>query len=72
MSLGAAFWSGVARLVTGATKADAGAIGYDEAPVFPESHPYLDGKGMTIVREVMRGEAQALFVAYQAAEGLIP
>lgn len=71
MCLGATLWSGAARLVTGATKADAEAIGYDEGPVFPESYAYLEGKGVTVVREVMRDQARALFAAYQAAGGEI-
>ena len=71
MCLGATFWSGAARLVTGATKADAEAIGYDEGPVFPESYAYLGRTGVDVVREVMRPEARALFAAYQAAGGEI-
>jgi len=71
MCLGAAFWSGVASLVTGATKDDAEAIGYDEGPVFPESYDYLERKGMAVVREVMRKEARELFTAYVAAGGEI-
>jgi tRNA(Arg) A34 adenosine deaminase TadA len=71
MCLGALSWSGVASLVTGATKSDAEAIGYEEGPVFPESYAYLTRKGMTVVREVMREEARALFTAYQAAGGEI-
>jgi len=71
MCLGATFWSGAVRLVTGATKADAEAIGYDEGPVFPESYTYLERKGVVVVREVMRPEARELFAAYQAAGGVI-
>ena len=71
MCLGAAFWSGVRSLVTGATKSDAEAIGYDEGPVFPESYAYLERKGVRVVREVMRAEACGLFAAYQAAGGEI-
>jgi tRNA(Arg) A34 adenosine deaminase TadA len=71
MCLGAAFWSGVARLVTGATKADAEAIGYDEGPVFQESYAYLERKGVEVVRGVCRNEARALFADYQAAGGVI-
>ena len=37
MCLGAIHWSGVARLVCGATRADAQALGFDEGPVFAES-----------------------------------
>lgn len=71
MCLGATLWSGVARLVTGATKADAESIGYDEGPVFPESYAHLERKGVTVVRDVLRSEAKALFTAYQAAGGVI-
>jgi tRNA(Arg) A34 adenosine deaminase TadA len=71
MCLGAAFWSGVASLVTGATREDAEAIGYDEGPVFPESYAYLERTGMAVIREVMREEARGLFTAYLAAGGEI-
>ena len=71
MCLGAVFWSGAASLVTGATKGDAEAIGYDEGPVFPESYAHLERKGITVRRNVMREEARALFTAYQAAGGVI-
>jgi tRNA(Arg) A34 adenosine deaminase TadA len=71
MCLGAVFWSGVASLVTGATKDDAEAIGYDEGPVFPASYEYLERKGMVVIREVMRAEARELFTAYVAAGGEI-
>src|SRR6266496_2921136 len=37
MCLGAVLWSGVRRLVTGADRADASALDFDEGPVFPES-----------------------------------
>lgn len=71
MCLGAVFWSGVDGLVTGATKADAEALGYDEGPVFPESYAHLARKGVTVTREVLRSEARAIFTAYQAAGGVI-
>ena len=71
MCIGATLWSGVARLVTGATKADAEAIGYDEGPVFPESYAYLARKGVAVVREVLRDQARTLFTEYQAAGGAI-
>jgi tRNA(Arg) A34 adenosine deaminase TadA len=71
MCLGAVFWSGVSSLVTGASKGDAEAIGYDEGPVFPESYAYLEQKGITVVREVMRTEARGVLAAYRAAGGEI-
>ncbi|HEX5005082.1 MAG TPA: nucleoside deaminase [Gemmatimonadales bacterium] len=69
MCLGATLWSGVARLVTGATKSDAEAVGYDEGPVFAESYDHLERRGIVVVREVLRTEAREVLQAYQAAGG---
>lgn len=71
MCLGAAFWSGVSSLVTGAAREDAEAIGYDEGPVFPESWAYLEQKGVRVRREVRRAEAREVLSAYVAAGGVI-
>jgi tRNA(Arg) A34 adenosine deaminase TadA len=71
MCLGAACWSGVRRLVTGAARADAEAIGYDEGPVFPASYAYLEQRGIEIIRGVRREVARELFTAYRAAGGEI-
>jgi len=71
MCLGATLWSGVRRLVTGATKADAEAIGYDEGPVTQESYAYLERRGIEVVRGVRREEAREVFAAYRAAGGEI-
>ena len=59
------------RLVTGATKADAESIGYDEGPVFPESWAYLERRGIEVLRGVRREAARTLFAEYQAAGGVI-
>lgn len=71
MCLGAAVWSGVASLVTGATKSDAESIGFDEGPVFPESWAYLARRGVAVHREVRREEAREILAAYLAAGGTI-
>lgn len=71
MCLGAAHWSGVGRLVCGASRDDAQRIGFDEGPVFPESYTYLEERGMEIVRGVWRAEANAVIQAYSTAGGLI-
>ncbi len=71
MCLGATLWSGVASLVTGATKADAEAVGYDEGPVFAESWAYLERRGTSVRREVRRAEARGILQAYVAAGGII-
>jgi tRNA(Arg) A34 adenosine deaminase TadA len=71
MCLGAALWSGVSRVVAGADRKDAEAIGYDEGPVFPSSYDYLEHAGVQVVRGVRRGEARAVLEAYRAAGGVI-
>lgn len=71
MCLGATLWSGVKRLVCGATRDDATRLGFDEGPVFPASYEYLSHAGIEIVREVGRDEARAVLELYRARSGLI-
>jgi tRNA(Arg) A34 adenosine deaminase TadA len=71
MCLGAVLWSGVRRLVTGADRADASALDFDEGPVFPESYAYLEARGVAIVRGVLRREAAAVMELYRRQGGVI-
>jgi tRNA(Arg) A34 adenosine deaminase TadA len=71
MCLGAVLWSGVDRLVTGATRADATALGFEEGPVFPESYAYLSRRGVEITREVRRAEARAALELYRERGGVV-
>ena len=71
MCLGATHWSAVTRLVCGATREDAQAIGFDEGPVFPESYTYLAERGVKIVRRVLREQANAVIQGYLTSGGLI-
>ena len=71
MCLGAVLWSGVRRVVTGAGLADAAAIDFDEGPVFPESYAYLEARGISIVRGVLRTEAAAVLELYRQQGGPI-
>jgi len=64
MCLGASLWSGVRRMVCGATKDDAQAIGFDEGPVFPQSYTYLEKSGMQVKRNVLREEAAKVLEDY--------
>lgn len=64
MCLGATLWSGVTRLVCGATKADASTIGFDEGPVFEESYKHLEEAGIEVKRKVLRQEAAAVLENY--------
>lgn len=69
MCLGAALWSGVRRLVCGATRGDASAVGFDEGPVFPKSYRYLERRGIEVVRAVLREDAAAVLAEYRALGG---
>jgi tRNA(Arg) A34 adenosine deaminase TadA len=71
MCLGAALWSGVHRLVCGASREDATALDFDEGPVFPESYAYLASRGIEVIREVMRREAAAVLELYRREGGTI-
>jgi tRNA(Arg) A34 adenosine deaminase TadA len=71
MCLGATLWSGVRRVVCGATRDDAVRVNFDEGPVFPESHAYLEARGVRIDRGVLRDEANAVLELYRATEGVI-
>lgn len=71
MCLGATLWSGVQRVVYGATREDASRLNFEEGPVFPESYDYLEERGIRIVRSVLRDEARAVLEMYRAKGGKI-
>ena len=71
MCLGATLWAGVTRIVYGATRDDAAQLRFDEGPVFPQSYEYLEARGITIVPEVLRAEACAVFKLYRDRQGPI-
>jgi len=71
MCLGATLWSGVKRVVYGATREDATILNFEEGPVFPESYKYLEDRGIEIVRQVLRREARAVLELYRAKSGKI-
>lgn len=71
MCLGATLWSGVKRVVYGATREDATQLDFEEGPVFPSSYRYLEDRGITIVREMLRAEARAVLERYRVKSGKI-
>jgi len=71
MCLGAVLWSGLTRLVCGAGRQDALALGFEEGPVFPESYRYLEDREVKIVRGLLAGEARAVLTLYQERSGRI-
>lgn len=66
MCLGAVFWSGVRRLICGAVKDDAEAVGFEEGPVTEASYHYLAAHGVEIHRAVLRQEARGVLERYRA------
>ena len=71
MCLGGTLWSGVKRVVYGAGREDASRLNFEEGPVFPASYTYLEDRGIAIVRNVLRAEAQAVLERYRAKSGKI-
>jgi len=69
MCLGASLWSGVTRVVFGATGDDVRELGFDEGPVFAESHAYLRERGIRVERGPLREAARAVLVRYRDLEG---
>ncbi|MDP9348809.1 MAG: nucleoside deaminase [Gemmatimonadota bacterium] len=71
MCLGATLWSGVCRVLCGAHRDDARRLHFEEGPVFPESHAYLEARGIEIVHGVLRAEANEVLELYRARRGTI-
>ena len=71
MCLGATLWSGVKRIVSGATRQDVEALGFDEGPVFADSYQYLERRGIQVARHVLRDEAREVLQLYQQRNGPI-
>ena len=71
MCLGATLWSGVKRMVCGASREDATGLQFEEGPVFRESYAYLETRGIDVRRNVLREEAKVVMERYRAGGGRI-
>lgn len=71
MCLGAILWSGLRRVITGADRDDATALGFEEGPVFPQSYTYLEERGVAIRRGVARQDANGVLELYRRQGGQI-
>lgn len=71
MCFGACLWSGVGRLVTGATTEDAERIGFDEGPKPAGWVGELERRGIEVVTGVQRAEAVSVLTRYAADGGPI-
>jgi tRNA(Arg) A34 adenosine deaminase TadA len=68
---GAIIWSGITRLVCGATTADAERIGFDEGPKPAAWTEVLEERGISVVQSVRRGEAVTVLDEYARRGGPI-
>jgi tRNA(Arg) A34 adenosine deaminase TadA len=71
MCLGAVTWSGVRRLVCGASDADTRAIGFDEGIKANDWPERLRQHGIGVLQGVCRAQTIVVLNAYQAGGGLI-
>jgi len=72
MCLGAVLWSGVTRLVYGASAADVTSIlGFDEGPLPDAWRQELQKRGITVEGERLRGEAVAVLDLYKRKSGTV-
>ncbi|MBC2715366.1 MAG: nucleoside deaminase [Desulfobacteraceae bacterium] len=71
MCFGAIPWSGVRRLVCGARKEDAQAIGFDEGPRIENWTDALADRGINVIRDVRREKAAAVLNDYVKYGGRI-
>ena len=71
MCYGAILWSGICKVVCSARENDALAIGFDEAPKPKNWVAVLERRGISVVQDVCRSEAIAVFRRYQETGGHI-
>jgi tRNA(Arg) A34 adenosine deaminase TadA len=71
MCYGAVLWSGVRKLVCGARRTDAAAIGFDEAPKPKNWVAELKRRRITVTSDLCRDEAVAVLRRYERSGGRI-
>lgn len=71
MCFGAVTWSGVTRVTSAATDADAREVGFDEGPKMDDWAASLEARGITVQEEVEREMARAVLRDYAVSGGLI-
>jgi tRNA(Arg) A34 adenosine deaminase TadA len=71
MCFGAIIWSGVSRLVCGATSTDANNAGFDEGPKPENWVQELEQRGIEVNTGIFRNEAAAILLSYNEKGGII-
>jgi len=69
--LGATAWSGVRRIVCGASASDAEAIGFDEGPRPSDWVSELERRGIAVTLGVLAARAKTVLTDYAARGGVI-
>lgn len=69
MCFGAIPWSGVSRILCGADKADAEAVGFDEGPKPQGWQAALEDRGIEVVTGLLRPEAAQVLASYADSSG---
>ncbi|MCF6226044.1 MAG: nucleoside deaminase [Xanthomonadales bacterium] len=69
MCFGAIPWSGVSRVLCGAGKADAEAVGFDEGPKPENWEAALEQRGIEVVTGLLRTEAAQVLASYADSSG---
>lgn len=69
MCFGAIPWSGVSRILCGADKADAEAVGFDEGPKPEDWKTALEVRGIEVVTGLLRTEAAGVLASYADSSG---
>lgn len=72
MCYGATLWSGVRSLVIAGSGPELEAItGFDEGPVHPDWETELNRRGITVINDVLRAEALAVFHEFATSGAVV-
>lgn len=71
MCFGAIIWSGIRRIISGATGCDAEEAGFDEGPKPADWKECLEHRGISVLTELCRLEARAVLMSYRDTGGII-
>lgn len=71
MCMGGICWSGITRIVYGATRQDATAVGFDEGPDIADLHGYLAARGISLLSGFLQAECQSVLQEYARLNGVI-
>jgi tRNA(Arg) A34 adenosine deaminase TadA len=71
MCLGAIPWSGITKVVCGASEEDAHNIGFDEGAKPADWVQSFKNSGITVLQGLLRDEAKSILLQYQKSNGVI-